>query len=96
MSSQPSDVPSSDSNPSPTPHRLLSKQLSLLLFTHMLLLSLAQAVTQIMAPAAKPPMMPTTRKIHRKDSGKRKNQTLEDEDMSQQTHVAHPQIDVEA
>lgn len=43
-----------------------AKRLSLILFSHMLLLSLIQTVTHIIAPAAKPPAIPIAKTISKK------------------------------
>lgn len=71
-----SDIPASDSRRLRSVRYPVTKRLPLILFSHMLLLGLAQAVVHIVAPAAKPPAIPTVRIVSRKDGGTRKKRSL--------------------
>ncbi|MEM6255863.1 MAG: hypothetical protein AAF821_23365 [Cyanobacteria bacterium P01_D01_bin.156] len=70
----------------------LSKQLPLLLFTHMLLLNVAQTVTHIVAPTAKPPARPAVRNINKRMHSNRKQQMLKDEQSPQQLDTSRSLI----
>ena len=70
-----------------SPPKLYTKRLPLALLSHMVLLSLAQAVTHVAAPAAKPPAAPIVRLTNRKDGGNRQRKSPLSDTASQETAI---------
>lgn len=78
MSRHSSDVPTLKSDRTPPLSLLVTKRLPVALFSHILLLGLTQAVTHIVAPAAKPPPVTVVRIANKKDNGTRKKRLSSD------------------
>ena len=76
MARYPSSVRNTHSDQSRAKFSLGTKCLELLLLGHIVFLSLAQAVTQVIAPAANRPVIPAVRILRIKDNGVRKKRTL--------------------